>query len=243
MRDQILAGIHEAMMDADQNLPNSVVGRMVPDDLNLLTAHILAALTEVPEGTPAPRVANLPATPVLMISPAQVVAMFARDAWVEVQENLGLTGPEHMTVLDFAAFEDRREYREYLFRVSPMFGVRVRSITRDQTPLFLIAGYPEQVAAFQRAATMIHELAQPVVADLDTTQRREFWATLGHLNEQGSDDNPGLIEANTQRYAHATAHLNQRHGRVRNLTRTEPTLSGSVYEQAAAVMNGAEGRS
>lgn len=238
MRNQIETGVYSAIQ---HSAPGSALSTLTDAEADHLVAQVLASLSVVPADTPESTLAVVPAaTPVLTISPAALVAMIADEAYVEVNSDSSLRDAFTIIEETWAAGEDHREYREFLFAIQPMFGVRVRSVTNESAAFFLVAGTRIQIRAFQRTAMLINNLAQPVLADLSTSQRKEFWATLGHL-VASAETAQTLIDDNTEAYAEATEWLNAEHGRARTLPRHEAAVEGPVFDRATAVMTASEG--
>ena len=228
MRDQITTGITEANNNHGLGL--------TPATINTLTESILAALAATP--TEGPTLVTAPTRPVLSLSATAVVAMVASAA-LHARNH---TGPDNtnVTVLDtnyWVAEDDRREFRQFLFVIQHMFGVRVRAtrLYPDGCPSFLAVGERNQLDAMHRVSRMLHAAAAPQVAEMSADERRIFWATLGHL-VSATESAQTLIADNTVNYANATTYLNTEFGPARNLTRTAPAESGTVFESAEALI-------
>lgn len=233
MRDQITTGINLAIREAVEHAPTSALATLSTTHVTALTDAIIAALGQVPADTPAPVLTTLPAAaPVLTISPAEVVALVANGALTS-----GLDPHSDAAALcDYAtlAHDDRRAFREFLFEVARMFGVRVRSVTEDGTRLFVLGGARQQVLALARVIDVFRDAAAPITADLTSDEQSQFWATVAAL-VTGTAEAQSLIEVNADAYEAATRYLVQTRGPARNLTRTAPATSGVLFDHASAV--------
>lgn len=237
MRDQIVTGINEAVEAAHTDQwRGTVLRHLTPADVALLADHILDALAQVPEGTPAPTVAPVPAGQAIFISPAEVVAMLAATATTDLD---GSGASDEVTDAMWPHPTDNKEVREFIFAVQAMFGCRVRStVVNGLGGQFLVAGQQPQITALAEVYHRFLRLATPITTDMTPAQRREFWATLGALvtDPTHSDRVEHLIEANRGHYAEATAYLTEVYGPARTLPRGTAAESGEVFEQAVAVV-------
>lgn len=230
MRDQIETGIYNAIGTAS---PGTFLASLPDTDAQHLVDAVLAALAEAPQDTPAPSLTIAPAsTPMLVLSPADVVARYAADALHDVTSNGPIRSGEPIIHESWAAGPDIREVRELLFRIQPLFGVRIRTNAAQAT--LLVAGTPEQVRAFQRIAMMLRDAADPVVDNMNSDEQKVFYATLGTLIAD-HEDADGLIEDNRDLFQWATDHLNTVYGLARNLRRATPVSEGALFDAAAQV--------
>lgn len=238
MRDQIETGVYNAIGAAASSPALSSLADLGDAEAQSIVDAVLAALSVSPEGSTSPSVTVTPAaTPMLVLSVEDVIAAAARSALGEAQIDGFLMEDRRFITATWDATENFREVREFLFRVQHLFGVRVRSTRADDnTPVFYVAGQVDQVNAFQRNFVMLRDLAQPMLADMDANERREFWATLGDFcTDPALDNTEHLVEMNRENVDRATALLVEVYGPARNLPRTEPVTSGAVFDAAATI--------
>lgn len=206
-----------------------------------LTEAVLAALSEAPEGTPAPQPVATPAQTMFTIDPAMVVARQARRALDAVLAEPVLTRGDMEALMDADEFatdgmDDARETREFVFAVQQMFGCKVRCIrTSESVRRFLVVGNNGQREALIETLESFKIYAGPLLGDLDSDQRREFWATLG-LMVASTDDAEVLIEDNRGNYADACAKMTDWYGSARTLNRASAATEGAIYDLATAVV-------
>lgn len=234
MRDQIITGIHTAARTS------TALFGLTSTEVDTLADAILAELATTPDDTPAPTLATITEdTPTLTISPAALVAILARDAWIDARDDHDTTTSEATTPLicqqTFTAGPDHRAVREYIFAVQAIFGCRTRIRILDGTPTFVVAGTLPQARALTRIVTTMQHLAADTVATMTPEDTKAFWATLGHLAQQTWRAQT-LIAENAHTYVSATQYLDDTYGRTRNLARTAPVTTGALYDQAVAVM-------
>lgn len=229
MREQIIAGIR----DAD----NEFAWNLRADQVEVMANRILDRLQTVPAGTPAPAVEILPAAaPVLSIDATEIVAMLATTA--------GRHSPdERVTDYDWSADPaDYKQFRQFLFAVQDLFGVRVRvraGLAPDGvtfTAGYLVAGRAGDRDAFRLVMQTFHDLGAPIAAGMTPDRQTEFWATLGGLVATSSRAQAAR-EAAAYRFADATDYLRRVYGPARVLPRTDPAENGDpLYAAAVSVV-------
>lgn len=248
MRDQIFTGITRSIADASQPVPGGCADmlrfpnlpQLLPSEIEFLTEAILTALAEVPDGTPAPEPVAAPAQVLFTIDPAMVVARQARQSLTSTEADPGyqIDTAALMDVQTYPA-EDAtgaREMREFLFAVQEMFGCKVRCVRSGDTERrFIIAGNVYQRDAMVETLDALVEYATPLLNDLTSDERREFWATLGSL-VAASDDAEALIEQNRPIYALACTSMTASHGTARALRRAPVATEGAIYDLAASAV-------
>lgn len=234
MREQIQTGILTAMRESNAYSPLQTLSNA---DQDLLVEHILAALAEAPADTTAPEPVVVPAQVAFTIDPAAVVARQARQALNALTDEENLLNPE--ALLDAQMFDapDAEETRDFVFAVQQIFGCKVRARRNDVGERhYLVVGYTEQRHALMDTLAAFREYTINAVADLDSTQRREFWATLGALIAQ-TPESEALINDNAEHYASSCSIMRAGYGAARTLTRAEVATEGQVYDLAAATMS------
>lgn len=235
MHDQILLGVTAAIQGAAEGEGSTHLRNLTEGDAQILVAEVLRSLAETP--VEAPVVAVMAPAPTFLISPAAVIAREARNSLSEVVNNETMDPHRDMvSTIEFTVGEDHREFREYLFAIQSLFGVRVRSLRSiDGARFFAVAGLWAQTQAFQRAALMIYDLAAPALDGMSRDEQREFWATLGMLSA-AVDEAAHLVESNRGAYAAATGVLHDFYGPTRTLARADAARSGDLYDRALAVL-------
>lgn len=238
MRDQIRTAIAAHLAAA----ANAEGYYYVSDrGIESLTEAVLASLSQVPDGTPAPQPVAAPAQTVFTIDPAMVVARQARRALDNVLAQPVLTRGDVEALMDgqnFAAepTAEARETREFLFAIQEMFGCKVRCVRAGEGERrFLVVGNDGQREALIETLDSFKVYAAPLLTDLDTEQRREFWATLGAL-VASTDDAEALIEDNRDNYADACTMMRDSYGAARTLNRASAATEGRVYDLATSVV-------
>jgi hypothetical protein len=248
MRDQIIAGIRNAQCaEAPEGYDNrlAALGNREVEDL---ADAILCEFTAMDDTAPEPVLAPAPTMPVLMLSPADVIAAAARDALNETEiERLHLSQylEEVMVAEHVDAGPNIREVREFIFAVQEAFGVRVRfprGIHADgEAPAtFIVTGSPICIRAFKNNLRMMQTLAADALDGLSPVERNLFWATLGSLCAQRAHaDSIGPGSA-SDAHAAASEYMNAEFGTARTLRRTTPVTDGPLFEVAATVLGQAD---
>jgi hypothetical protein len=236
MREQILSGITAAVDNADF-FRERALSELSAAEIDLIAEAVLAALAAAPESTPAPQPVTVQSQTMFTIDPAMVVAR-------EAQRSLTTTEADPAYQVDIDALMDvqtyasesvaeARETREFLFAVQEMFGCKVRCVRNGDTERrFVIAGNVYQRNALLETLDALVDYASPLLSDLSSDERREFWATLGSMVST-TDDAEALIEHNRPSYAAACTAMVTTHGPARVLRRAEPATEGSIYDLAA----------
>lgn len=230
MREQILQAILTA---------NHVYGLGLDPDgetTGYLADDILQALATVPEGTPEPTITTVPAeTRMVTVDATEIVAMLASaSARIADPEE---SGP---IVTDWYAEADYRSFRQFLFAISDLFGVRVRSTTTlfqgAQVPVYRAAGRYQHLTTLRLVMETFHDLGQPIAEGMTPERATEFWATLGQM--VASTARAEQTRANAaDAYAAASTHLVATYGPVRTLARAEAvSTSDPVYAAATSVL-------
>lgn len=248
MREQILSGITAAVANAARTYgcadmsASTPLAQLSEAEQVVLADFILNSLACEPEGTAAPQPLSVPAQTVFTIDPAMVVARQARQSLNATMSDPAwqVNADVFMDTQTYAAeaTENARETREFLFAVQEMFGCKVRCVRTNNDFLrrFIIAGNVAQRTALLETLDAFIEFSAPRLNSLSSTERSEFWATLGEMIA-ASDDAEVLIEDNRANYVTACAMMINLHGNARNLTRIPAATDGPVYDLAASAVN------
>lgn len=239
MRDQIISGITAA---ADNAYGNNLAD-LSSSEIEAIADAVLAALAETPENTPSPAPVTVASQTMFTIDPAMVVARQARQSLTstEADPEFQIDSSVLMDVQTYAteSAAEARETREFLFAVQEMFGCKVRCVRAggaDSTERrFIIAGTEYQRTALLETLDALVEYAAPLLSDLSSNERREFWATLGALIAS-SDDAEVLIVQNRPIYADACAAMVAAFGSARALSRASVATEGTIYDLAASAV-------
>lgn len=234
MREQIQSGILTAMRESNGYSPLQTLSNA---DQDLLVEHILAALADAPTNTPVPAPVAVPAQVAFTIDPAAVVARQARQALNALVNDQNLLHPEALLDTQMFNVPDVDVTREFVFAVQQIFGCKVRARRSDDGERhYLVVGYTEQRHALMDTLASFREYAASALVDLDTSQRREFWATLGALIAQ-TPESVALISDNAEHYATSSSIMRDAYGVTRTLSRAEVATEGQVFDLAAATMS------
>ena len=171
MRAQIAAALRDAQADGllRRPLKDLTADQIVDQVLD----RVLAALAVVPAGTPAPSVGVLPtATPVLMISPADVVAAIAATAASSADRDRETMVARVIPVRDGSA-----QHKHLAWKIARLFGVNA-SVNRTG---WQAAGRPADLAGWQSSLNVLLDAGQAEVGRLPADDAATFWSTLGEI--------------------------------------------------------------
>lgn len=129
---------------------------------------------------------------------------------------------------------NHRAFRQFLFAIQPMFGVRTRVHVTDGQATFTVGGLRDDVRAFRLVVQTFANLTD-TLAPNDDVDQGVLWATIGSL-AAGTDRAIAQTEASTDRFSNATEFLNSRFGRARTLRRTQPAIDGPVRDLAVGAL-------
>jgi hypothetical protein len=229
MRDQIENGIHRACALAGVGSPHIALS---DHEVSLLADKILAALAATPAGTPAPAVVVLPeATPVVTITPADVVASIAassartadRDSeTIHARLILGRPGMHHHRFLGW--------------RLMAIFGVHTltngTSTSPDGSGTWRAAGRPSDLSGWRNALDTLLDAGQSEADRLDPADRDSFWQTLGTVCRD-TDRARARIAAAADRQTAAKTACYAEYGAPTQVPAAATAPEGSPVAQAA----------
>lgn len=129
---------------------------------------------------------------------------------------------------------NHRAFRQFLFAIQPMFGVRTRVHVTDGEATFTVGGLRDDVRAFRLVVETFAALTDTLAPNTDV-DHGVLWATIGSL-AAGTERAIAQTEASTDRFANATTYLNSRFGRARTLRRAQPALDGPVRDLAVGAL-------
>ena len=254
-REQINSGIQAAIRYAcDEVGVHSGLPDLTIEDQDSLALHILGALVTSPEYTPndatllmqvSTLMANATWADVTTGRAGDLVAQYAADALADADEARDTqtdnpSDDDLMTDENWGDADSNREFREFMFGIQRLYGVRTRVCQRgDGSRYYRVAGTRQQVRAFQRVCILVDAAAGDFTTDayenMTSDQRKTFWATLAALIVDSIPAADTLITANITRYQAATAHLRRVYGPARNLTRADSASTGTTFDAALAL--------
>ena len=173
--------------------------------------------------------------PVATIDATDVISMLAASAHrmnpVVARENTDHTA---MGIEVIVGEDNHRAFRQFLFAVQPLFGVRTRVKVTNGETTFAVGGLRDDVRAFRLVVETFARVAD-TLPDESTVDQEVLWATIGAM-AAGTDRALTQIDAATDRYENATTYMRATLGPARTLPRANAVESGQVRDLAVAAL-------
>lgn len=192
------------------------------DTVNLIAEGMAETLTQTP-------------APVATIDATEVIAMLAASA-----HRMNPVVPDTDTDDTAMGIEvilgetNHRAFRQFLFAVQPLFGVRTRVSVTDGEATFTVGGLRDDVRAFRLVTETFARVADTLPAE-STVDQEVLWATIGAM-AAGTDRAQAQIVAATDRFTNATTYVRTLLGPARTLPRATAAESGEVRDLAVAAL-------
>lgn len=249
MADAVRDGIRAAIDAATAPSGNarrglSRLAGLTEKEVEALVASTLTALADLP--APGPQVAltaePMPAaSPVLVLTPADVVAAAATAALAErdydITSGLDVTygNPEGFIIETFSPASGHVQgLRRLAWSVLNMFGVNVRS--RESTNEFIACGPRAQVRAIRRSIDTLAAIGVPLTVGMSSDDIETFWRTVGAMianTERGKM----LAEAGKDQRTAANEYQTKMMGEGRIVPQNAAATEGALFTAASRVVS------
>lgn len=249
MRKAVRDGILAAMQTATAPSGNarrglSRLAGLTEKEVDALIVSTLSALAELPAPGPQLAVTADPipaATPVLVLTPADVVASAATAALAE--RDYDTTSGLDVTYGNEAGYIEEKftpplghvtGLRRLAWTISSMFGVSVR--TWEASNQMAIYGPRAQVRGLRRSLDTLASIGVPMTANLTDEDVETFWRTVGVMIAQ-TERAQLLTQSNDAQRTAVSEWVNTTYGKATIVPTNAAATEGALFNAASRVVS------